>query len=392
MKKSIRIINSKLPPFRTIADTPSGDLFWHWGDDNMLPASLLRLAQNSTVHRRIVNDKTDYIAGVGFSYTPDASALTDILSSANGEGETLRSVFRKLAFDHTLLGNAFMEVVTDAAGSFLSLFHHDASKCRLAKDGKNVLIHHDWAKFSAKEVKKLPFYPAFTKSKDGTMRSMIHFSNYEPMMPNYGAPSYIAGLNACRIANKTDLWNISRLDNSFQLSGMMILDGSVEDEGQATEIVRAAENKFSGRPGQVMFVVKESDKQENSRFVPITTASDGDWEGLHKQATSDIVIAHSWFRTLSGLDYGAGFSSERVTYEYEIAINTIILPIQEQMLEPLRTVIRDILNIDASTLGIINIPPTKSKPQYMKLWEARKDDGLDYDPQDPAQQIYLSQL
>lgn len=32
----------------------------------------------------------------------------------------------------------------------------------------------------------------------------------------------------------------------------------------------------------------------------------GDWSSLHDQATSDIVIAHSWFRSLSGLDYSSG--------------------------------------------------------------------------------------
>ncbi len=28
----------------------------------------------------------------------------------------------------------------------------------------------------------------------------------------------------------------------------------------------------------------------------------------------------------------------------------------------------------------------------MRVWEARKADGLDYDPDDPEQQYYLSQI
>ena len=54
--------------------------------------------------------------------------------------------------------------------------------------------------------------------------------------------------------------------------------------------------------------------------------------------------------------------------------------------------IGEILAIDCSSLEIINRPPTRSKPIYMKVWEARKADGLDYDESDERQQLYLSEI
>jgi hypothetical protein len=39
------------------------DKVWRWGEDNMLPYALSLMARNSTAHRRIINDKADYIAG-----------------------------------------------------------------------------------------------------------------------------------------------------------------------------------------------------------------------------------------------------------------------------------------------------------------------------------------
>ena len=39
---------------------------WNWGDDNMLPYALSLLARRSVAHRRIINDKADYISGKGF--------------------------------------------------------------------------------------------------------------------------------------------------------------------------------------------------------------------------------------------------------------------------------------------------------------------------------------
>ena len=50
-------------------------------------------------------------------------------------------------------------------------------------------------------------------------------------------------------ADEIHRWNISRLENSFQMSGVMLLDGGVDSEQQAEELARRAERKFAGRPG-----------------------------------------------------------------------------------------------------------------------------------------------
>ncbi len=372
--------------------TVRSESFWRWGDDNLLPEALALMARRSTTHRRIINDKADYISGKGFICDEREPLLGRLTECANGNGESLRQVINKLAFDKALFGNAFLEVVTDAEKSFLALYHQDASRCRVAKDDEHILIHHDWARYRSSEAQSLPLWPRMEAQPDGTLRSMLHYKDYEPQFDHYGVPPYIAGLDVSTIAYKTDRWNISRLENSFQPSGVMMLDSTLDNEEEAEELIRTAERKFAGRPGQVMFVVKESDEKENSRFIPISSQNEGDWRELHDQAVSDIVVAHSWFRSLSGLEYSSGFSAERILHEYEVALNTVILGEQEELLEPIRRIIRQTLGIDSSSLEIVNRPPTRSKPIYMKVWEARKADGLEYDPEAPEQQYYLSQI
>ncbi len=366
--------------------------FWAWGSDNMLPNALALMSRRSTTHRRIINDKADYISGKGFSYDTENIALRYIVEKANAENETLRGVVNKLSFDKALFGNAFLEVVTNQESSFLSFYHQDASKCRLDRDGEHVIMHHDWSQFKASEAVSLPLYPKFELEKDGTMRSIVHYKDYEPTFTHYGVPPYIAGMNVSAIAYKTDRWNISRLENSFQMSGVMVLDAQVDDQNQAEQFVDVAQKKFAGKPGQVLFMVKDAGGNDNSRFIPIESSNDGDWSELHDQATSDIVIAHSWFRSLSGLDYSSSFSSERILHEYEIALNTVIIAEQAEILEPIREIISRVLGADTDSLTIVNRPPTTSKPSYMKVWEARKSDGLDYDPQDEDQNLFLSQI
>lgn len=370
----------------------ASDRVWHWGDDNMLPYALSLISRRSVAHRRILNDKADYIAGKGLVCGDNSPLVSHLIVSANGEGDTLRDIVHRLAFDEALFGNAFLEVVTDAEHSFLALYHHDASKCRVARDSEHIILHHNWSAFNSSDARSLPLFPRFEEQADGTLRTMLHYKDYEPMFQHYGVAGYLAAVDAAAIAYKTDKWNISRLDNAFQLSGVMMLDSVVDSEAEADRIVRMAEEKFAGNPGQVLFVLRDKAEGDNSRFIPINTATDGDWHTLHTQAENDLIIAHSWFRSLSGLDYSSGFSSERILHEYEVALNTVILPEQEQLLSPIRKVIELVLGVDASSLEIVNRPPTRSKPQYMRIWEARKADGLDYDESDPEQQPFLASL
>ena len=392
-KSMVAVTNRQSEPlFAMSPRTVQSDKFWRWGDDNMMPYALSLMSRRSTTHRRIINDKADYIAGKGFSFDEQQTLLSQLVAQANGDGESLREVICRLSFDKALMGNAFLEVVTDAQHSFLSLYHQDASRCRIARDMEHILLHHNWAAFRSEEARSLPLYPLFEQQEDGSLRSIIHFKEYEPMFSHYGVPKYIAGMGVSAIAYKTDCWNISRLDNSFQLSGVMMIDASADNEAEAERIVRAAEQRFAGNPGQVMFIVREGGENDNSRFIPVDASNEGDWSKLHDQATSDIVIAHSWFRSLSGLDYSAGFSAERILHEYEVALNTVILAEQQELLSPIRQLVREILGEDGSSLEIVNRPPTRSKPIYMKVWEARKADGLEYDADDEQQQQFLSQI
>lgn len=365
---------------------------WRWGADNRFPEALAALSRSSTVHRRIINDKADYISGCGLSVDDCAPRTASLVAEANGQGQSLRNVIQRVALDRCLLGNAFLEVVTDSARSFLSLYHQDATRCRLSRDDLHVVLHHDWRQYRPSEAILLPLYPVFEPQADGTWRAMIHYKDYEPMFEHYGVPKYIAGMGASAIVWKTDRWNISRLDNAFQPSGVMVLDGDTDSEQEAAEIARLAEERFAGKPGQVMFLVKNGIDSDTTRFVPIATTSDGDWKALHDQALSDIIVAHSWFRTLSGMEYATGFSADRVRHEYNIALNTLIRVEQQEIIEPIRRVCAEVFREKVDSLAFVNRPPFEMKPDYMRVWEARKADGYAYDPDDPSQQLFLAQL
>ncbi len=389
--KTIYINNSAtnpLSPIETINTGSSKGEIWRWGSDNLLPLALSQLSRSSPIHRRIIIDKADYISGRGFKC--DDQRVTRYIECCNPLGHSLRSVVQRLAFDKCIFGNALLEVVV--RDGRLALFHQDASLGRLSRDRGHMVFSSSWENFNSSKSITLPLYPNFEEQSDGTLRSIVHYKDYEPLFENYGVPKYIAALGAIAIAHKTERWNITRIDNAFSLSGVMVLDGSNSTEQEAEQIAREAKQRFEGTPGQVMFMVKDMSDGDNSKFVPISTQSDGDWKSLHSQSIDSIIVSHSWFRTLSGMEYSTGFSAERVQNEYNIALSTIIKSEQQDIIEPIIRILEQYTDMDSSTLEFVNIPPFDPRQQYLRVWEARKADGLSYDPEDIEQQRFLSQI
>ena len=387
-KKGVKIANS-IPIGSDIlrpASSASNGKIWTWGADNLFPQRLGLLARSNSIHRGIMKSKADYIAGRGFAFDDKNTALQRIVERANGE-QSLAEVLKRAIYDKVLTGNGFLEVVI-AYGQVL-FFHQDATRCRAVKNSGHIVISKDWANHLTQYDVTLPLYPAFELQKDKTMRSIIQLKDYEPMFQHYGVPDYVAGLIDARIGYKTANWNEQRLDNSFQLSGVMEISQDFDNEEQMVALKNQVEKHFAGKPGQVMFTI--SNEAGNNRFTPIQSSNEGDWLNLHNVAKEDMVTAHSWYVSLSGLDYTTGLSADRILHEYEVALNTVILTEQAEWLEAIREVLARV-GIDGSSLEFINKAPIIEKPIYMKVWEARKADGLDYDENDPAQQVYLANI
>lgn len=390
-RKTILVSNvaTSAPQYIVGTDAAADAKLWNWGGDNLTPQRYALLLRKSVAHRRIVNDKSDYVAGKGFTYDERNERLARVVERANA-AESLQVLTKRTAFDYIAFGNAFVEVVVDKG--VVMLFHHDATTVRLDKEGYAV-IDSDWTEPKRATQQRVGLYPVFSQREDGTLRSIIHYKDYEPTFNHYGVPAYIAGLLNAQITHSTEVWNKSRLDNSFQPSGVM--DVNVESEDEAQAFKRKVEQNMAGEgnAGKVIYSVSMGRSKEvpPTTFTPISSNNEGDWLDLHNTSIDDIVVAHSWGKALSGLDYTSGFSADRVLNEYAVALNTVIRPLQALILAPIKALL-EAQGIDCSSLEIVNTPPLMARPAYMMVWEARKADGLDYAPADPAQQVFLANI
>lgn len=373
---------------------------WYlFGSDNLFPQALAALNRRSPTHRGIINFMVIYIAGDRF-FTEDKE-LEKYLKLVNNENESLKKVYKKLVLDKRGQGNAYLELVTDNNRSFLNIFHKDATKCRVSRKPENhIMLHPDWSKVeqSMDKIIEIPIYPEFSKIKDSNnLHSIYHFKKYEPEFQHYGIPDWIAGLDASAIGYKTNKWNISRLDNAFQYSGIMVIEGDMSKK-DADDLLTKAKATFSGESNQdkILVIIKQLGGA-NTNFTSINENREAHWLKLHKQSEQDLLVAHNWFPSLSGFHTAGQLGNvQQIRNEYQIALNTVITDEQDFFLETFKLIFKNELKLNTEDLTIINKPPFNYLDQldmnlFTKKWEGRKLAGLDYDKDDEEQNKYIGQ-
>jgi len=381
-----------------------------FGADNLFPQAIAQLTRKSPSHRGILNWKTIYCSGKGFQ--SENKELETYIADVNANGESLKSIAKKMFFDRFSGGNSYIEIVKPLKGDLnvLNLYHRDHTTCRVSHDEKNILIHGNWTLVNSmsNKITSIPIYPVFEeglladgKTSDGYLHSIFHYKSYEPEFSDYGIPDWIAAMDAAAIAYKTNKWNVSRLDNSFQSSGTLIVEGNITP-AEAKKLKADFKKEFTGeqKQGKIMLIIKQlgtgTGGGGGTTFTPISTPAEGDWLKLHTQSDQDLLIAHNWFRSLCGMsETGKLGNTIQIRNEYQIASKTIIADEQEGMLEVLKKIISEQSKIVVDDLQFVNEAPISMYDidvnATMKVWEARKIQGLPFDENDATQQMYISQ-
>jgi len=373
--------------------------FLPFGTDNLYPQALSALYRKSVVLRAIINSKATFVTGGGFEIDSNDSKALEFIDSPNNKEESLNDLFFNLLIDRYFSGNSYLEIVTDKKKSFLNVFHVQSVKCRLSNDSTHVLIHPNWEKYKKGEtdknkkklIKEIPLFPEFDEV-DGFQRSIVHIKNYEPNFDNYGIPSFIAALDSAAIGYKTNKWNVSRLDNSFQSSGVLVIDGNMSDtDAQLLKEEFKKEMLGEGNQGKILMIIKKLGG-EGTEYTPINANNEGDWIELHQQSNDDLIIANGWKKSLAGVTENSGFDVDRILNDYQVVKSTFISREQNRFIKLFQKITTDFVNLEG--LNIKNTPPitllTKlSSDRFVKIWEARKEAGLEYDSEDENQNKYI---
>ena len=366
-----------------------------FGSDNLYPQALATIYRKSVALRAIIKSIVTFTVAGGFQVDDTNKDAEAFIEDVNGKGLSLTDLYDNWFTDKKFCGNSYLEIVTTKERNFVSYFNVQTVKCRLSKGGESVLVHPDWARYKKgdKLLKEIPLYPKFVK--DGKFqRSIIHTSEYEPDFDNYGIPQYIAAMDCAAIGYKTNKWNVSRLDNAFQTSGVLVIDGDMSAD-DATNLKTEFKKDMvgEGNQGNILMIIKKLGG-EGTEFTPINSNTEGDWIQLHNQSNDDLILSNGWKKSLAGITEASGFDTDRIINDYQILESTVIRKEQNKFIRLITRVTKEVSGLDLDGLNIKNSPPitllTKlDANKYTKKWEARKLAGYEYDSEDEKENEYI---
>jgi hypothetical protein len=326
--------------------------FIPFGTNNLFPQYLAELKRKSSTHRSVLAQKTIFTSGAKFVTNNDD--VKEYIKDVNADGESLRQVFKKLADDYYTFGNAYLEGVLYDGG--LNLYHIDATTVRASKDKKEVYIHPDWAKYNTMKDKLsiIPLYPNVKRN-----RFILQFKDYEPTFQFYGLPDYVAALEHIAVDYEIGKWNHTKFKNGFQPSAIVEINGDMGEE-EAKKLVREAQKKFvgDGNNGKIMFIVKNGDTSSANVQI-IKDDQEGSWIDLQRITDQNIVTAHRWQPSLSGLVSSGKMNNtgSEIRIAYDLAMTTVIKDTSDLLLNGIRVVLYKELGFLPEELVIHYEPP-----------------------------------
>lgn len=384
------------------------------------------LLNNSPTLRSIIKQKSTLVVGSGFiprnfrksilifqaekeSISPADPRLMDLegfVQSVNLYGESLLDIAYKVAFDYFASGNAFIELVKagkeEKKAFFVNHIDYDKVRIKLPESPEDlpdtVGISIDWDRYNyEKEAKpdEVSLYPNFSRSDDGSLRSVIHIKEYGPGFDFYGVPEWISALLWSEIEYRIPKYNVSQFKNAFLPSSIIQLFGATTEE-EAKDIVDKLVEKFTdtGNNNKI-FVQVLRDERLKANVQTIEDKSEGNYLELQQLASQAIVTALRWTTSLAGIaTAGRLGSNEQIKHELEIVQNTAIAPVQS-FLESriINPIVREASDWLGKSFGDISLSFSVSTPisfigdidPEANLTTNEKREILGFDPLDDQQ-------
>jgi len=326
--------------------------FIPFGTNNLFPQYLAELGRKSSTHRSVLAQKTIFTSGAKF--VSNNEDISEYIKDVNADGESLRMIFKKLASDYYTFGNAYLEGVLYDGG--MNLYHIDATTVRMSKDKKEAYVHPDWAKYNTmkEDLNIIPLYPEVKGN-----RFILQFKDYEPTFSFYGLPDYVAALEHIAVDYEIGKWNHTKFKNGFQPSAIVEISGDMGEE-EAKKLVDQAQKKFvgAGNNGKILFLVKNGDTSPANVSI-IKDDQEGSWIDLQRITDQNIVTAHRWQPSLSGLVSSGKMNNtgSEIRIAYDLAMTTVIKDTSDLLLDGIKTIMFRELGFLPQDLMIHYEPP-----------------------------------
>ena len=311
----------------TFSEKETGKPYLNYGNDNKFPNYLWELYLRSAVLQSIINGTADYTGGNGIIYSenPLVQRLKD---NANGDGETLEDVMKKITIDYLIFGGFALQVIYNKLGEINELYWLDFRNVRRDKEGEKVYYSEDWVRHSNDYLTYDIFNP---DKKKGT--SVFYFKGHISRGV-YPIPRYNGALSAIETSTEISKFHLNSILNNFSGNFIINFNNGQPSVDVQEEIERKIKDKFSGADNAGKFLLAFNDSKENGVTVERIQDDNFDkkYDALRESTFKEIFIAFRAIPQLFGYSLeGTGFNSQEFTQAFQLYNKTTVEPIQKDL-------------------------------------------------------------
>lgn len=338
IKDILKVINLQaldLPTFREVR----GKDWVSYGEKNNFPNKLIELYQTSAIHGTAIQAKLDGVYGEGLANIGE--------ELVNGDGETLNSVFEKVAYDIILFGGYSLNVIWNRAGDkIVEIYHLPFDRVRSGKVNEEDKVTEYYYSSNWNNTRKYPpiSYPAFNMNKTkGEMSSQVfYYFNYTPGNDVYPLPTYIGAINDIQLDARISRFHNANISNGMSPGLFINLPGGDPSPDEKRKLYNDLVETFSSEENAgKLFLSFSEGKELSPEIQTIQGANDDYYITLEERISSRVLTAH---RITSGMlvgikdNVGLGNNSEEIETAYVHFSSTVIEPIQKTLTKSLNKI------------------------------------------------------
>lgn len=277
----LKFADSKIPTF---IETRGKD-YIKYGKENDYPEYLTYLFNKSAKHNAILTGKANYIYGEGFENGD---------FKINRLGDSLNDLAKKAALDVEIYGGFRWEVIWNALGKVIEIYHVDFTSIRTGKkDG--FYFKESWETKVYRENREEEEYIAAFDPLHPAGSQIYAYNEYRPMVRFYPLPSYIGCNNYIETDIEISKYYLSAIRNGMMPSKMVQFYDGDPGEEKKRALEHSFSKKFAGAENAGRFLLVFNKGKDKQLDISDLSHSEVDkmFVELNKTCQQEIYAGHN---------------------------------------------------------------------------------------------------
>tara|TARA_R110002020_G_scaffold183360_8_gene379675 strand:- start:3244 stop:5523 length:2280 start_codon:yes stop_codon:yes gene_type:complete len=323
------------------------------GEDNLYPEYLVELYNGSSINSAIINGVSAMVYGEGIHYEDEENINTkeQYVSLQTLLHNSPKGTLKNLAFDLKLFGACYVQVIYNKGRTRINkIMHLPAQTIRAGKMNDNGEVETyfysgSWTNYRKAEYKPRAI-PAFYSNDRTNPAQLLCIKGYNPTSFYYGLPDYQGSIDYIALDREISNFHLNNIQAGLFPSMLLSFNNGVPTEEERTIIERQIASKFSGSSNSGKVLLTFNDGTETKPTIePINTNNnDGLYQYLSTEVSRKILTGHRVTSPLlfgvKGEGSGFGNNADELRDSYSLFNNTVIIPLQNTLLEGLEPVFR----------------------------------------------------